>query len=289
MTNETYISVVVTTRNEQAHIERCLASVAAQSYAADRRELIVVDNDSTDRTQEIARRFTPHVFNHGPERSAQRNHGFERARGRYVLYLDADMALSKRVLEACAARAEDTAPAGLYIPERIVGSGAWIRIRDFERSFYTGTCIDAVRFVERRAWETVGGFDEALSGPEDWDFDRRIRRIGTVETIHEPLYHEEGRFRLRDYLRKKRCYTADLGAYRCKWGADDPDVRRQLGLWYRYVGVFIERGQWVRLLRHPLLSVGMYGLRALVGLQYLMRASPATQRSEDRSQKSVRR
>ena len=61
----------------------------------------------------------------------------------------------------------------LYIPERIVGDGFWIKVRDFERSFYVGTVIDAVRFIRKDLFEKIGGFDETLIGPEDWDLNRQ--------------------------------------------------------------------------------------------------------------------
>ncbi len=65
------VSVVVTTKNEKKHIENCLLSIQEQTYP--HIETIVVDNASTDRTKEIARKYTDLVFDKGPERSAQRN------------------------------------------------------------------------------------------------------------------------------------------------------------------------------------------------------------------------
>jgi len=94
----------------------------------------------------------------------------------------------------------------LYVPERIVGDGFWIKVRDFERSFYTGTVVDAVRFIRKDLFERVEGFDESLIGPEDWDFDRRIRRIGRTGIINTVLYHNEGLFNMERYLKKKNYY-----------------------------------------------------------------------------------
>ena len=56
------------------------------------------------------------------------------------------------------------------------------------------------------------------------------------------------------------------------WGKNDPDIKKQLGLLYRYFGVFIEQGKWKKLLRHPILTFGMYFLRFLVGVKYIMRS-----------------
>ena len=93
------VSVIVTTYNNQATLDACLASVAAQDYPLV--ELIVVDNNSTDDTKVIARRYTSKVFNQGPERSAQRNFGVDTARGTYVVIIDSDMELTPSVLSAC--------------------------------------------------------------------------------------------------------------------------------------------------------------------------------------------
>ncbi len=264
------ISIVVTTRNEEKHISSCLESVRRQDYPGEKFEIIVVDNNSSDRTKEIASGFTPLVFDRGPERSAQRNFGIERARGRYVLYLDADMTLSEGLLKECWERCDREGLAGLYIPERIIGEGFWIRARDFERSFYNGTCIDAARFFLRETARSIGGFDENLNGPEDWDFDRRLRGAGRLGVASAAIFHDEGRFNLRQYLTKKRYYSRGFDDYIKKWGKDDAEISRQFGLGYRYCGVFTENGKWKCLLAHPLLSGAMLSLRLAVGLVYLI-------------------
>jgi len=52
------VSVVITTKNEENNIENCIKSVKNQAYPP---ELIVVDNNSTDRTKELARKYTDKV------------------------------------------------------------------------------------------------------------------------------------------------------------------------------------------------------------------------------------
>ncbi|SVD76714.1 uncharacterized protein METZ01_LOCUS429568, partial [marine metagenome] len=152
------VSVIVTTKNEERNIGACLESVVQQSMPP--LEMIVVDNYSEDKTAEIAQECGAKVFQLGPERSAQRNYGVEQAQGKYILYLDADMRLSQKVIEECVNCCEaDNGVTGIYIPEIIVGEGFWIKVRRFERSFYDGTIIDAVRFVPRATFQKVGGFD----------------------------------------------------------------------------------------------------------------------------------
>jgi glycosyltransferase involved in cell wall biosynthesis len=261
------VSVVITTKNEEKNIENCLRSIIGQTYG--NVELIVVDNFSEDKTVEIAKKNGALVYFRGNERSSQRNHGAEVASGDYLFYLDADMILSPSVIEECVRKCEVARVDALYVPERIVGDGFWIRVRDFERSFYTGTVIDAVRFVRRDLFFRVGGFDEALVGPEDWDFDRRVRGMGRTGVVSVPLYHNEGRFDMERYLKKKSYYAEGLQKYAEKWGRGDSETAKQTGAWYRLMGVFVEKGKWKKLLRNPLFTVAMYFLRFRVAIGYL--------------------
>jgi glycosyltransferase involved in cell wall biosynthesis len=297
------VSVVITTRNESRNIENCLASIKAQTYPAELLEIIVVDNQSSDDTKALARRHTDKVFDHGPERSAQRNHGFAKATGDILLFLDADMILSAGVVERSVARLRDQGFCALYIPEIVLGRGFFPRVRRFERSFYDATVIDCVRVFTRPAFEGVGGFDETLTGPEDWDFDKKIRAFGPVgllstydfdqvdrfvsdspdaglvsrlcafeKTTGLPplLFHNEAAFELGRYLTKKTYYGGSFAAYQAKWPANDPDLARQFGPFYRYFGVFLENGRWRRMITHPSLAAGMYFLRFLVGVMFVL-------------------
>lgn len=267
--NNCSVSVVITTRNEGKHLENCIRSVKNQAYPQDKLEIIVVDNNSSDQTKKIAERYTDRVFNYGPERSAQRNFGVRQSKGQYILYLDADMALSVNLIKECVEKCEKNGFVALYIPERITGKGFWIRVRDFERSFYNATAIDCVRFVTRDKFLSIGGFDEDLTGPEDWDFDRRIRQLGKVGIIDSPLYHKEDIFNLMRYLNKKIYYSEGIDRYIRKWGKEDVEVKKQIGLLYRYFGVFIENNKAKRLTRHPVYTCSMCFLRLCVGTVFL--------------------
>lgn len=87
------VSVVITTKNEERNIESCIKSILEQSYQ--NIEIIVVDNYSTDKTKEMALKYTDKVYDKGPERSAQRNYGMiDKSNGEYVMFVDADMILS---------------------------------------------------------------------------------------------------------------------------------------------------------------------------------------------------
>ena len=298
------VSVIITTKNEEKHIKNCLKSVKLQTYP--NIEIIVVDNNSIDRTKEIAKKYTNLVFNKGPERSAQRNFGMmEVAKGKYVMYVDADMILSPTLIEDCVYEMEnDGNLAALYIPEIVLGNSFWSEVRRFERRFYDGTVIDCVRFIKKDIFIKVGGFDSSMTGPEDWDLDKKIRQMGKVKLVKtqkveskklkmenfkkwklynfikekgvnpenygSAIYHNEAEFNLKKYLQKKAYYANSFDIYIKKWGRDDPDIKKQFGIWYRFFGVFTENGKWKRLIKHPILAMGMYWLRFIVGVMYLM-------------------
>lgn len=264
------VSIVIITKNEEKNIESCLESIKYQTYPQEKLEIIIVDNNSLDRTKEIAYRYTDRIYDFGPERSAQRNFGIKQATGKYILYLDADMSLSEDIIKECVQKCEDLGFVGLYIPERIVGKGFWIKVRDFERRFYNATCIDCVRFILRAKLLESGGFDESLTGPEDWDFDRRIRQLSNnIDIVNSPLYHNEGKFCLKKYLNKKSYYSKSFDVYIKKWGKNDSVIKKQLGFWYRLFGVFVENGKWIKLLKHPGLASGMIILKCMAGFCYI--------------------
>ena len=265
------VTAIVTTRNEEKNIVACFESLHNQSIGRDSIEIVLIDNNSTDKTVELSKPLIDSYYNVGPERSAQRNFGFENAKADFVIYLDADMRLSPTVIEECINSIENGDDVlGVYVPEKVVGEGFWINVRNFERSFYDATYIDAARFIKKDAFLELGGFDLSLCGPEDWDLDRRLLEKGKLLLIKAHLNHDEGAFSFSKYFGKKKYYATSFDTYTQKWN-NDKIVRKQLGIYYRFFGVFIEKGKWKKLLKHPFLTFGMYFLRFLVGIVYIFR------------------
>jgi glycosyltransferase involved in cell wall biosynthesis len=90
------ISVVISAFNEEKNIKRCLESL---SFAD---EIIVVDNSSSDKTAEIAKKYTSKVFtqkNNPAEIDLQKNFGFAKATNEWILSIDADEEVSKELAE----------------------------------------------------------------------------------------------------------------------------------------------------------------------------------------------
>lgn len=264
------VSIVITTKNAEEFIADCIKSIINSNYIAKggKIEIIVVDNHSTDKTVEIANSLGAKTFIKGPERSAQRNYGVEKSDGVIIGVLDTDMTLSENVISECVEIFEHNEKIkALYIPEKIFGNGFFNKVRNFERSFYNATAIDGVRFFRKEDFLKIGGYDISLNGTEDWDLDRRIKNIGEVSIIKSPLFHHENHT-LKKYIIKKSYYASNFDNYFKKWGFDDI-TKKQFGLYYRYIGAFVEKGKWKKLLRHPILTFSMYFLLFLKGLVYI--------------------
>ena len=263
------LSVVITTRNEELNIANCIH--AFDSFC-DEVEIIVVDNGSTDATKRIAAELGAKVLDKGPERSAQRILGWRTATAVWVVVLDADMilpgALIGEILNCC--RLQSNAVEAYWIPEVRTGSGIRVKARNFERSFYDGTCIDALRLFHKSVLERTGGYDENLiAGPEDWELDIRVLATGAkCAVLKNHLIHNEKQLTLKRMLEKKAYYSKSMATYRAKWSGH-PALRKQFGLYYRFLGVFVENGKWRKLIRHPILAIVMYFERFAVGLTYL--------------------
>ncbi len=86
------ISVIILTKNEENNIIDCLESVSWCD------EIIIVDDYSTDRTLEVIKNFSPRIkiYQRSLQNdfSAQRNFGLSKAKGEWILFIDADERLS---------------------------------------------------------------------------------------------------------------------------------------------------------------------------------------------------
>lgn len=164
------VSVVVPTYRRPELLDRCLAALAHQRFAADRYEIIVVDdaNDAATARAVAARalksvptiRYLPVTGRHGP--AAARNVGWRAARGAIIAFTD-----------------DDTVPQTGWLGGgvRALAPGVdavWGRLivpvppepTDFEREtgrLAEAQCVTANCFYWKTALEAVGGFDERFT------------------------------------------------------------------------------------------------------------------------------
>ena len=245
------VSVIITTKNEASVIGELLTSLAGQTHK--HFEIIVVDNHSTDDTRTVVRSFGARVFTKGPERSAQRNFGAGRAAGNYLLFLDADMVLEDGVISECMKEAKKNPDANVVvIPEKSVGVGYWAKCKALERACYVGDeTIEAARFFDKQAFWEMGGYDEQLTGPEDWDLPQRIRRKYAIARIQSYILHNERNVTLLSLARKKYYYGRKVSRYIAR----HPISVTGQQLIYLLRPAFYRN--WRRLLSHPILTIGM--------------------------------
>jgi glycosyltransferase involved in cell wall biosynthesis len=117
------ISVVIITCNEEKNIERCLLSIRD---IAD--EIVVVDSFSTDRTEEICRKYNVKFFQHEfLGHIEQKNFAITKARYPHILSLDADEALSPELKKSISNVKENWKYDGYYFNRLTNYCGKWIK------------------------------------------------------------------------------------------------------------------------------------------------------------------
>jgi glycosyltransferase involved in cell wall biosynthesis len=179
-------SVIIPAYNEEKLLPRTLASVRA-SFAAvgnPEYEIVVCDNNSTDRTARVAEAAGARVvFEPHNQIARARNAGAERSRGEWLIFLDADTMLNADLL-ALTLRAIDAG--GLcgggslvkfdrgqlgWLPDRL--ARFWNRVSQ-TANLAAGSYV----FCLRTAWEAVGGFDRSVYAGEEIYFSIALKRWG---------------------------------------------------------------------------------------------------------------
>lgn len=89
--NEIVLSIGMIVKNEEKHLENCLSALKNLTDHISS-ELIIVDTGSTDRTKEIALKYTDKVYDFEwiDDFAAARNYGLKKAKGKWFMFLDAD-------------------------------------------------------------------------------------------------------------------------------------------------------------------------------------------------------
>lgn len=168
-------SIIVPSFNEEFFLPRTLdalqSAMAAVSLPG---EIVVVDNNSTDHTGDVARRRgATVVFEATNQISRARNTGAGIARGRYLIFVDADTILSPDLLRLALNRLESGACAGggaVVAPDRPLeplyrlALGAWNRF-SVRFKIAAGCFI----FCSRAGFEAIDGFSQKVFvGEEVW-------------------------------------------------------------------------------------------------------------------------
>ena len=256
------VSVIIPARNEEENIARLLQSIKNQTYK--NIETIVIDDASSDRTVEIARRHTPHVFQRSfSERSIQRNFGAKISKGKYLVFLDADMELGKCVIGDCLKQIGLANFRALTIPEKTVGQSFIAKIRNFEREMYMGEfSFEVPRFFEKKAFWEYGGYDPKLTGPEDYDLPYRLSKKYKIARSSKYIFHHEENLSLKKLLWKKY-YYAKNGAFYA--------VKHPKMVWVQGTILFrkVYLKNWKKFVKNPIYGVSFIFVRFLETLYAL--------------------
>jgi len=214
------ISVVIPTRNAAVLLEVCLNKLRSQPYK--NLEIIIVDGNSTDNAKEIALKYKAKFFNYVPrikkglfDAPHKINYGANKAKGKYIYWLDTDMEMTKNVLSECVDLANKGADA-VIIKEESFGKGIWANAKQLERRCYWGDdTVESPRFYKKSTWKAVGGFDLSLgAGGNDWDLYQKTLEMGyKVLRTKNYILHNEGDLKLMKLIKKRFMYGREALKY----------------------------------------------------------------------------
>jgi rSAM/selenodomain-associated transferase 2 len=204
------LSIVIPTLDEEAVIATALAN--AREHAD---EVLVSDGGSADRTCAIARDLGCEPIVGAPGRGGQIRRATARASGDVILVLHADTLLpptaGRSVREAVTA---GTVGGGFLV--RFMGGPASYRLG--ERFVNWRSRVgrmplgDQAQFATREALDAIGGFRD-WPILEDVDFIRRLRRLGPLAVIADPVHTSARRFTARGGLRTVALNWLIFGLY----------------------------------------------------------------------------
>jgi Glycosyl transferase family 2 len=197
VTTAPVVSFVIPVRDDAMRLRRCLQSVAGSRYPADRLEIIVADNGSTDGSDVVAREAGAVVLRlPGLRVSELRNRAVQAARGEILAFVDADHEIVPDWVPSAVEVLRDGSVGAVGASYHPPQDATWVqRLYDALRRHPAGR-VDVEWLgsgnlaMRRAAFELVGGFDTALETCEDVDLGRRLRTRGLRLVNDERLRSE---------------------------------------------------------------------------------------------------
>ncbi|HXJ54268.1 MAG TPA: glycosyltransferase [Burkholderiales bacterium] len=230
------LSIVVPAFNEERLIAATLQRLGTGIELFERRgwssELIVCDNNSNDRTAELARAAGACVvFEPINQIARARNAGARAASGDWLLFVDADCSPGPELFEDVLAAIESgryvgggcTIAMAAATPLLRFWVAAWNALSRMAR-----WAAGAFLFCEAAAFRAAGGFNEELFASEEIDLSRRLKRQGRFVILHRHPLVTSGR--------KAELYSwREHAAFLLRWvlsGGRNLRRREACGIWY---------------------------------------------------------
>jgi glycosyltransferase involved in cell wall biosynthesis len=206
------ISVIVPAFNEEKLLGASLAEMKSAARAFEARgwafELIVCDNNSTDRTSEIAREAGAKViFEPFNQIGRARNTGASVSTGDWLIFVDADSHPSERLFADVAEQ---------IVSGKCLAGGTTVRLDDnhFLAGLITRIWNSTSRigrwlagsfiFVEAGAFRQTGGFDTTMFAAEELELSKRLKKLAREKQQKIVVLH---RHPLKTSARKMKLYT----------------------------------------------------------------------------------
>lgn len=167
------ISAVVLTKNEEKNIRECLSGLSWCD------EVLVIDDNSTDKTREIAEECGAKIIGHSLDGNfaGQRNFGLEKAKGDWVFFVDADERVSRELEEEIKEKLKENRGIKGYYLRRVDNfMGKWLKHGEIGGVGGIGG-IKILRLAKKGAGKWVRNVDEV------WKID------GKTEILKNPLLH----------------------------------------------------------------------------------------------------
>ncbi|MGA1871247.1 MAG: glycosyltransferase family 2 protein [bacterium] len=204
MNEEIFVSVIIPTYNRAKLLDEAIKSVLEQTYK--NFEIIVVDDCSTDNTEEIVKkikdtriRYIRHEENHGG--SAARNTGIKAAKGDYIAFHDSDDLWLPQKLEKQVDILINHKDIALVYTNIIYidNNGKYLKVGFEPTKFVSGyafkeclladtPCLLATWLIRKSCFDTLGYFDEDFQMAQGREMELKIARIYKIYGIKEPLY-----------------------------------------------------------------------------------------------------
>lgn len=185
------VTVVIPAFNQERFLRRAVDSVLAQTY--DDLELIIVDDESTDNTREVAASIDDprvrYIWQKNRGVSAARNAGVQASSGEYIAFLDADDTFISTKLEAQVQALDPNPDTGLVasgwyvvdVCDSVRGEERpWLRRPALDVSNLLFECpfIPSTIMVRRSALLYCAGFNEDFRIVQDWELFLRMAALG---------------------------------------------------------------------------------------------------------------